>query len=53
MADGNLFLEEVNPGLSREGQIVFEIPASVENYSLEVSSGLGWSGGEVKSVTLK
>lgn len=53
LGDSNLFLEEVNPGLSREGKIVFELPSEITNYSLEVSSGLGWSGGEYKTIKLK
>lgn len=53
LGDKNLFLEDVNPGLSRVGQIVFEIPAAVTSYTLEVSSGIGRSGGEYKEIKLK
>ncbi|MBT2756722.1 DUF4352 domain-containing protein [Mesobacillus foraminis] len=53
LGDKNLFLEEVNPGLNRSGQLVFEVGADVKNYSLEVSSGLGWSGGEYSTIKLK
>lgn len=43
LEDQNLFLESVNPGMSRTGVFVFEVPADVETYSLEISGGL-WSG---------
>lgn len=42
----NLFLESVNPGMSRTGVFVFEVPADVESYSLEVSGGM-FSGKKV------
>jgi hypothetical protein len=53
IGDKNLFLEEVNPQMSREGQIVFEVPADLATYDLQLSSGVGWSGGEYKTVKLK
>ncbi|WP_428912116.1 DUF4352 domain-containing protein [Niallia sp. Krafla_26] len=53
LGDANLFLEEVNPQMSREGKIVFEVPADLATYDLQLSSGLGWSGGEYKTVKLK
>jgi hypothetical protein len=53
IGDANLFLEEVNPQMSRDGKIVFEVPADLTTYDLQVSSGLGWSGGEYKTVKLK
>jgi Domain of unknown function (DUF4352) len=53
LGDKNLFLEEVNPQMSREGQVVFEVPADLATYDLQVSSGVGWSGGESKTVKLK
>ncbi|MCK2000498.1 DUF4352 domain-containing protein [[Brevibacterium] frigoritolerans] len=53
LGDSNLFYEEVNPGLSRKGKIVFEIPSEVTEYSLELSSGIGWSGGKYKTINLK
>lgn len=40
LEDQNLFLESVNPGMSRTGVFVFEVPADVEAYSLEISGGL-------------
>ena len=51
LGDSNLFLEDVNLGLSRNGKIVFDLPNDVKSYSLEVSSGIGWSG--VKTTTIK
>lgn len=53
LGDANLFLEEVNPQMSREGKIVFEVPADLDTYDLQLSSGIGWSGGEYKTVKLK
>ncbi|MGE7649133.1 DUF4352 domain-containing protein [Peribacillus frigoritolerans] len=41
-----MFWKKVNPGLNRKGTNVFEIPSDVTDYKLEVSSGIGWSGGE-------
>lgn len=53
LGESNLFLEEVNPGLSRKGKIVFELPSDITDYSLEVSSGIGWSGGKYKTIKLR
>lgn len=47
------FLQEINPGISKTGKMVFEIPADVASYDLQVSSGLGWSGGEYETIKLK
>ena len=51
--DLGFFLEDVNPGISKTGKIVFELPADVTSYDLQVSSGLGWSGGKYASIKLK
>lgn len=40
LGDQNLFVEQVNPGMSRTGVFVFEVPADVDSYSLEVAEGL-------------
>ena len=53
LGDANLFLEEVNPQMSRTGKFVVEVPADMASYNLEVSSGLGWSGGETEQIKLK
>jgi hypothetical protein len=53
LGEENLFLEEVNPQMSREGKLVFEVPADLATYELQLSSGIGWSGGEYKTVKLK
>lgn len=53
LGDKNLFLEEVNPQMSRSGKIVVEVPADLNAYNLKLSSGLGWSGGEYATVKLK
>jgi len=49
----DFFLQDINPGLSKTGQLVFELPADANSYTLEVSSGYGWSGGEYESIKLK
>ena len=49
----DFFLQDINPGLSASGKVVFELPADVATYTLEVSSGFGWSGGEYESIKLK
>jgi hypothetical protein len=53
LGDKNLFLEEVNPQLSRNGTLVIEVPADLTAYDLQVSSGIGWSGGDYKTIKLK
>lgn len=53
LGDSNLFMEEVNPGLSRKGKIVFELPSDITDYSLEVSSGIGCSPNSLKAHQLK
>ncbi|MFC5773165.1 DUF4352 domain-containing protein [Ectobacillus antri] len=51
--DIGFFLKEINPGISKAGKVVFELPADVASYDLEVSSGLGWSGGKYEMIKLK
>lgn len=53
LGDQNLFLESCNPGMSRSGVFVFEVPSDVESYSIEVSSGFGFAGLEKETVKLK
>ncbi|MFB5661535.1 DUF4352 domain-containing protein [Alteribacillus sp. HJP-4] len=50
--DIGFFLEEVNPNMSTTGKIAFEIPAD-ESYKLQVSSGLGWSGGKYSEIEIQ
>lgn len=50
---GGFLLQEVNPGISKLGSIVFEVPSDLNAYNLELSSGLGWSSGEYKTVKVK
>jgi hypothetical protein len=52
-AGDGFFLEQFNPHISRTGKVVFELPAEAEEYSLRVSSGLGWKGGEYEEIKLK
>jgi hypothetical protein len=52
-SDMGFFLEEINPKLNRRGKIAFEVPKDAVNLSLQVSSGLGWSGGEYESISLQ
>ncbi len=51
--DKNLFLEECNPGMSRTGIFVFEVPKDVESYSLKVYSGVGTASKGAVTVKLK
>lgn len=51
--DKNLFLEECNPGMSRTGVFVFEVPKDVESYSLKVYSGVGTASKGAVTVKLK
>jgi uncharacterized lipoprotein YehR (DUF1307 family) len=61
MADADLyvnegsgfFLAQVNPGTSKSGYIVFETPQDISGLKLQVSSGLGWSGGEYEIINLE
>lgn len=53
LGDQNLFLESCNPGMSRTGVFVFEVPSDVESYSIEVASGVGFAAGEKVTVKLK
>lgn len=52
--DGDLgfFLQEINPNLSKTGKVAFEVPEDTENYTLQVSSGFGWSGGEYEEINI-
>lgn len=50
--EGSLFLENVNPGMSRTGVIVFEIPEGLSDLSLEVDSGVMFAAGETKVIHL-
>jgi len=49
----NLFLQDINPGLSKTGKLVFELPADVTSYELQVSSGFALAGGEYATIQLK
>jgi hypothetical protein len=53
--DGDIgfFLQEVNPKMSKTGKIAFEVPAEATDLQLQVSSGLGWSGGDYQVINLK
>jgi hypothetical protein len=51
--DATMFMEEVNPNATRTGKIAFEVPADANEYTLNVSSGLGWSGGDYANIKLK
>ncbi|MGM0922854.1 MAG: DUF4352 domain-containing protein [Bacillota bacterium] len=47
------FLEDINPNISKTGKIAFELPKEATAYDLQVSSGLGWSGGKYETIKLK
>lgn len=51
--DNAMFLETVNPKATRTGKIAFEVPKDEKSYTLEVSGGLGWSGGKYAKIKLK
>lgn len=51
--DDNLFFESCNPGMSRTGIFVFEVPDGVESYYLEVLSGTGFAAKTSAKVKLK
>jgi hypothetical protein len=50
--NNSFFLAQVNPGTSKSGYIVFEIPKNLKDLKLQVSSGLGWTGGQYKIINL-
>lgn len=60
MADGDVyvnenvefFLQEVNPNLSKTGNIVFEMPKDAKGLKLEVNSGVGFAGGTTALINL-
>lgn len=47
-----MFLEQVNPQMSRTGKIVFEVPADISSPILEVSSGVGFASGKYEKIQL-
>lgn len=51
--DLGFLLEEINPKMNRRGKIAFEVPADAANLNLQVSSGLGWSGGKYETIKLQ
>lgn len=40
------FLKNINPGLSKQAKVAFELPLGATDLKLGVSSGFGWSGEE-------
>lgn len=60
MADGDVyvnenvefFLQEVNPNLSKTGNIVFEMPKDAKGLKLEVNSGVGFAAGTTALINL-
>jgi RNA polymerase subunit RPABC4/transcription elongation factor Spt4 len=53
IGDKYLFLETLNPGLSRTGTLVFEVPADVTAYSLKTYPGVWFKTGKPVTVKLK
>lgn len=47
-----LFLSNVNPGLTKKANVVFELPPDAKGLKLEVSSGMGFSAGQTESINL-
>ncbi len=53
LGDKNIFLEECNPGMSRTGIFVFEVPEDIKSYSLKIDSGVGSAAKGSVTVKLK
>ncbi|CAK7070268.1 DUF4352 domain-containing protein [Tissierella sp.] len=53
LGDKDIFLKECNPGMSRTGVFVFEVPEDIESYSLKVFSGVGFAAKTSEIVKLK
>lgn len=53
LGDKDMFLESCNPGMSRTGIFVFEVPEDLESYSLKVGSGVGFASKTSETVKLK
>lgn len=53
LGDDNLFLESCNPGMSRTGIFVFEVPEDIGTYSLKVYSGTALAAKTSTIVKLK
>jgi len=53
LGDKYLFLESVNPGMSRAGTFVFEVPKDIKSYSLKVYPGIMFESGTPEVVKLK
>lgn len=49
----HFFLQDINPGISKTGKLVFELPSDATSFSLEVSSGYGFAGGDYETIQLK
>lgn len=49
----DFFLQDINPGISKTGKLVFELPSDATSFSLEVSSGFGFAGGDYETIQLK
>ncbi|WP_110114942.1 DUF4352 domain-containing protein [Bacillus sp. CGMCC 1.16541] len=52
-AGEGFFLQDLNPNIGKTGKVVFELPTEAAQYDLQVSSGLGWSGGKYETIVLK
>ncbi|TJX14995.1 DUF4352 domain-containing protein [Tissierella creatinini] len=53
LGDEYLFLDDINPGMSKTGVFVFEVPNDINEYFLEVDSGVGFAAGTSAKVKLK
>ncbi|MDF2010214.1 DUF4352 domain-containing protein [Priestia megaterium] len=47
------FLKQINPNMTAHSKVVFEIPADTDSYELQVSSGMGFTGGNYEKIKLK
>ncbi|MED0676946.1 DUF4352 domain-containing protein [Aneurinibacillus thermoaerophilus] len=50
--DNPFFLSNVNPGLTKKGKIVFELPTDAKGLQLEVNSGVGTAAGKTELINL-
>ena len=48
-----IFLDSINPGMSLTGTFVFEVPSDIEDYTLRVASGVGFTFGIYETINLK
>ena len=53
LEDEYILLDSINPGMSLTGTFVFEVPSDIEDYTLRVASGVGFTFGIYETINLK